>query len=223
MPFIYDAVKAYATLGEVCDAMRECSASTKKSQSPNNAKTHSRDFLLERASPQSRWCVRGCANRCARPEAKDKAPSTKSGFITTSDGVKIHYLEAGRAATSPSAQIGNPMPKDAVIKKGEIGLSAAHQFPSILFVPGWTMPAWIWQNQIDYFAHDYRVVAMDPRSQGRVVANERRLLSRGARKRHQGRGGSVASCACGDRGVVHGSCGDDGVRGSVRHERISRE
>jgi non-heme chloroperoxidase len=98
--------------------------------------------------------------------AKDSKPGQKSGFITTSDGVKIHYIEAGRVATSPSAQIGNPMPKDAVIKKGEIGLSAAHQFPSILFVPGWTMPAWIWQSQIDYFAHDYRVVAMDPRCQG---------------------------------------------------------
>ena len=97
---------------------------------------------------------------------KDKKPGERSGFVTTSDGVKIHYIEAGRLATSPSAQIGNPMPKDAVIKKGEIGLSAAHQFPSILFVPGWTMPAWIWQSQIDYFGHDYRVVAMDPRSQG---------------------------------------------------------
>ena len=97
---------------------------------------------------------------------KEKKVSEKSGYITTSDGVKIHYIEAGRVATSSSAQIGNPMPKDAVIKKGEIGLSAAHQFPSILFVPGWTMPAWIWQSQIEYFAHDYRVVAMDPRSQG---------------------------------------------------------
>jgi microsomal epoxide hydrolase len=102
----------------------------------------------------------------ASASAKEKKPSERSGFITTSDGVKIHYIEAGKLATSPSAQIGNPMPKDAVIKKGEIGLSAAHQFPSILFVPGWTMPAWIWQSQIDYFAHDYRVVAMDPRSQG---------------------------------------------------------
>src|SRR5271155_4994637 len=98
--------------------------------------------------------------------AKEKKAGERSGFVTTSDGVKIHYVEAGRLATSPSAQIGNPMPKDAVIKKGEIGLSAGHQFPSILFVPGWTMPAWIWQSQIDYFAHDYRVVAMDPRSQG---------------------------------------------------------
>jgi microsomal epoxide hydrolase len=102
----------------------------------------------------------------ASAEAKEKKPAERSGFVTTSDGVKIHYIEAGKVATSPSAQIGNPMPKDAVIKQGEIGLSAAHQFPSILFVPGWTMPAWIWQSQIDYFAHDYRVVAMDPRSQG---------------------------------------------------------
>jgi non-heme chloroperoxidase len=97
---------------------------------------------------------------------KEKKPAERSGFITTSDGVKIHYVEAGRPAISPSAQIGNPMPKDAVIKKGEIGLSASHQFPSLLFVPGWTMPGWIWQSQIDYFSHDYRVVAMDPRAQG---------------------------------------------------------
>src|SRR5277367_1015597 len=102
----------------------------------------------------------------ASASGKEKKPAERSGFITTSDGVKIHYIEAGRIATSPSAQIGNPMPQDAVIKKGEIGLSAAHEFPSILFVPGWTMPAWIWQSQIDYFARDYRVVAMDPRSQG---------------------------------------------------------
>jgi non-heme chloroperoxidase len=122
----------------------------------------------------SSLCVAAVAIVCAvaiiagaaSAAAKEKKPAERSGFITTSDGVKIHYIEAGHLSTSPSAQIGNPMPKDAVIKKGEIGLSAAHQFPSILFVPGWTMPAWIWQSQIDYFSHDYRVVAMDPRSQG---------------------------------------------------------
>jgi non-heme chloroperoxidase len=111
-------------------------------------------------------CAVALFSGAASAAANEKKPGERSGFVTTSDGVKIHYIEAGRLATSPSAQIGNPMPKDAVIKKGEIGLSAAHQFPSILFVPGWTMPAWIWQNQIDYFAHNYRVVAMDPRSQG---------------------------------------------------------
>jgi non-heme chloroperoxidase len=63
------------------------------------------------------------------------APTVKSEFFTTSDGVKLHYLESG------------------------VG-------PTILFVPGWTMPAEIWQPQIDYFSRHYHVVALDPRSQG---------------------------------------------------------
>ena len=36
----------------------------------------------------------------------------------------------------------------------------------IVFIPGWTMPAWIWQKQIDEFSKRYRVIAVDPRSQG---------------------------------------------------------
>ncbi len=65
----------------------------------------------------------------------EKSVSTKSGFVATPDGVRIHYLEAG---------------------KGK----------AVLFIPGWTMPAWIWESQITYFSKDYHVVAMDPRSQG---------------------------------------------------------
>ena len=38
--------------------------------------------------------------------------------------------------------------------------------PTILFVPGWMTPGWIWEHQIAHFAKNYRVVAMDPRSQG---------------------------------------------------------
>jgi non-heme chloroperoxidase len=37
---------------------------------------------------------------------------------------------------------------------------------SIVFIPGWTMPAWIWQKQIDGLSSKYHVVAVDPRSQG---------------------------------------------------------
>ncbi len=59
----------------------------------------------------------------------------KSGFFTTSDGVRLHYLEAGRG-------------------------------PAIVFIPGWTMPAWIWEAQLRHFSAHYRVVALDPRSQG---------------------------------------------------------
>lgn len=63
------------------------------------------------------------------------------GEVTTSDGVAIHYYEA--------------KPAD--------GAAAG---PALLFVPGWTMSARIWQPQIDHFAKSRRVVAMDPRSQG---------------------------------------------------------
>ena len=59
----------------------------------------------------------------------------KSAFFTTSDGVRLHYLESG------SGQ-------------------------AILFVPGWTMPADIWDSQIQFFSQHYHVVAIDPRSQG---------------------------------------------------------
>ena len=63
------------------------------------------------------------------------AQTEKSGFIKTSDGIRIHYVEAGQ---------GDP----------------------IVFIPGWRMPAWIWQKQIDGLANKYRVIAVDPRSQG---------------------------------------------------------
>lgn len=36
----------------------------------------------------------------------------------------------------------------------------------IVLVPGWMMPGWIWQEQIDQLSRDYRVIAIDPRSQG---------------------------------------------------------
>jgi microsomal epoxide hydrolase len=37
---------------------------------------------------------------------------------------------------------------------------------TIVLVPGWTMPAWIFEAQIRAFSQSYRVVAFDPRSQG---------------------------------------------------------
>jgi non-heme chloroperoxidase len=67
--------------------------------------------------------------------AQSTTTQAKGGFFKTSDGIRIHYLEAG------SGQ-------------------------AIVFIPGWTMPAWIWQKQIDEFAKNYHVIAVDPRSQG---------------------------------------------------------
>ncbi len=56
--------------------------------------------------------------------------------FTTSDGVRLHYIEAGQGAHT------------------------------IVLVPGWTMPAWIFQGQIDRLSRQFRVIAFDPRSQG---------------------------------------------------------
>jgi non-heme chloroperoxidase len=92
-------------------------------------------------------------------------PKTRSGFVTTSDGVRIHYLEAGMAKTVGSFQIGRTAPAGAV-RSRRVPLGHVRRRPSLLFVPGWTMPAWIWQKQIDYFGTKYQVVAMDPRCQG---------------------------------------------------------
>lgn len=85
------------------------------------------------------------------------AEGTKSGFVTTGDGVKIHYILAGTPHSQWHVKVsGKPM------GEAEVAPTAG---PTLLFVPGWTMPAWIWQKQIDYFAKNYRVVAMDPRCQ----------------------------------------------------------
>lgn len=81
-----------------------------------------------------------------------------NGFITTRDGVNIHYLIAGTPHLQWHVKVsGRPMGEAQVVPTAG---------PTLLFVPGWTMPAWIWQKQIDFFSKNYRVVAMDPRSQG---------------------------------------------------------
>jgi microsomal epoxide hydrolase len=92
--------------------------------------------------------------------------AVKSGFVTTPDGVKIHYVESGHTKVGMRGAVANPAPGDAIVTKGDASLEPSHRFPSILFVPGWTMPGWIWEKQVDYFSDDWRVVAMDPRSQG---------------------------------------------------------
>ena len=62
---------------------------------------------------------------------------TRDRFFDSSDGVRLHYLEAGPAS--------------------------GH---TIVLVPGWTMPAWIFERQIIDLSTQYHVIAFDPRSQG---------------------------------------------------------
>ena len=62
---------------------------------------------------------------------------SRDRFVTASDGTRLHLLEAGPARAN-----------------------------TILLVPGWTMPAWIWEPQIKALSRTWHVVAMDPRGQG---------------------------------------------------------
>jgi non-heme chloroperoxidase len=86
--------------------------------------------------------------------------------VTATDGAKIHYLEEGQSFETQSAEVGNPLPSGTKAAKGQVSRKEAHHGVSILFVPGWTMPAWIYQKQLDGLSKTRRVVAMDPRSQG---------------------------------------------------------
>lgn len=67
--------------------------------------------------------------------AHAQAPKVTSAFFTTTDSVKLHYLEAGS---------GQP----------------------VVLIPGFMMPAWIWEGQLADLAKKYHVIAIDPRSQG---------------------------------------------------------
>ena len=58
--------------------------------------------------------------------------------IITSDKVRLHLIEGGPAT--------------------------GH---TLLFIPGWAMPAWIWEPQLEHFARHFHVVALDPRGQGK--------------------------------------------------------
>jgi len=65
-------------------------------------------------------------------------------FIT-SDGVRLHVLEGGPGSTGNSGAVSKPV---------------------IAFVPGWSLPASIWHDQLTVLGAKYRVAALDPRGQG---------------------------------------------------------
>jgi len=77
---------------------------------------------------------------CSVLNAAATEARVESSYFDTSDGVRLHVLEAAP-----------PMPRA----------------PVIAFVPGWSMPAAIWQAQLAALGAHYRVAALDPRGQGR--------------------------------------------------------
>ncbi len=66
-----------------------------------------------------------------------QAAQARQRFVTATDGIRLNVRESGPASA-----------------------------PTIMLVPGWTMPAWIWDAQQRALSRHWRVVAMDPRGQG---------------------------------------------------------
>jgi microsomal epoxide hydrolase len=62
----------------------------------------------------------------------------QEGYATTSGGVRIHYLQAGDAGSARA----------------------------LVLIPGWRLPAYLWEEQLKNFGRANRVIAIDPRSQG---------------------------------------------------------
>jgi microsomal epoxide hydrolase len=79
----------------------------------------------------------GIVLACATTASGDAVEAAESRSFITSDGARLHYLEAGPSAAR-----------------------------TVLFVPGWTMPGWIFERQIAALQDRFHVLALDPRGQG---------------------------------------------------------
>ena len=64
--------------------------------------------------------------------------AVREGYTTTSAGLRIHYLESGQSASTHA----------------------------LVLIPGWRLPAFLWNEQLVRFSSTIRVIAIDPRSQG---------------------------------------------------------
>lgn len=81
------------------------------------------------------------AGACAPAFAAAATAVIERAEFRSSDGIRLSYLHGGRAGARP-----------------------------IVFVPGWCLPATIWQAQLTVFADRHAVYALDPRGQGESEA-----------------------------------------------------
>lgn len=70
--------------------------------------------------------------------ASEAAAGVSDGYFTTDDGARIHYLQAGQDQAAPA----------------------------LVLIPGWTLTASLWHEQLERFSSQQRVIAVDSRSQG---------------------------------------------------------
>jgi non-heme chloroperoxidase len=70
--------------------------------------------------------------------SQQAGPGIRVNAILTSDGAQIRYLQAGQASSAPA----------------------------IVFIPGWTLSASLWDHELRAFSADRLAIAVESRSQG---------------------------------------------------------
>lgn len=109
-------------------------------------------------------------------------------FVVHSGRVTLVDMDSGSAALEPMSRtraitaalmlltfcgVSLPVRAQSVLDRwfttndgARLHYEEAGRGPTLVFIPGWTMPAWIWQAQVAEFSRRYHVIALDPRAQG---------------------------------------------------------
>ena len=92
-----------------------------------------------------RFILAGALTLSGLRSAAASAAPVASHFVATQSGLRIHYLESGARGSARA----------------------------VVLLPGWRLPAFLWEEQLVALASTTRAVAIDPRSQGDSTATPR--------------------------------------------------
>src|SRR5208282_4514592 len=82
-------------------------------------------------------------------QSKGKNPYAQSGFVTSWDGAKIHYIEAGRSKVPVgNAEEGDPVPPPFTPIKASAPVPGPKEALSFFLWRCFTTPEWMWKNKI---------------------------------------------------------------------------
>jgi non-heme chloroperoxidase len=78
-------------------------------------------------------------------------------------------ISLSMSAQGPTLELPKGCKERYFITSDNVGIRyvTAGKGKALIFIPGWTMPAEIWEKQIEYFSKTNLVIAVDPRCQGK--------------------------------------------------------
>jgi microsomal epoxide hydrolase len=85
--------------------------------------------------------------------------------ILTSDGVRLSVIDTG-APAGAAGSAAAPAAAATNVSPAKTAAAVPAPAPTIVFVPGWCMPATIWNAQLAALGARWHTLALDPRGQG---------------------------------------------------------